>query len=137
MTISTYGPGAQARQQFESADFGNARVALQQVEFAAVEQDEVVAIAKVPPHSRLYALGEVHDAMGASTGLTYAYESLDGQITGTIKAVADASSAGNSLTVLEPVDTGDTGLYITAKQTGASTATGTVAVSPHYVHDGQ
>lgn len=136
MPIDVHGPQAKPRQQFESHDFGNARVMLGQMELDALAEDEVAAVAKVPPHARLYALGQVHDALGANTGITFGYETLDGASSGVLNAIADTSTAGVANTVFEPIDTGDSGIYITATQTGVGTATGTVAVQPHYVHDG-
>lgn len=128
MTITVEGPGVAARNQFESADYGNLRVVEASIELAALAQNGVAGILKVAPYHNIIGVAYKTDALGANTGLTFGYETVDGATSAALLAVANTSSAGDDMAHVFPVSTGASGAYITATQSGAGAATGTVQV---------
>jgi len=137
-TITVTGPMAEARVQNESADYGNLRSKIGKDELAALAQNGVVGLCKVPPYCDIVGCHYFWDALGANTSLAFGTETQDGAtaVAAAIKADAASTSAGAGYISFEAIDTGSTGMVITAKQGGVGTATGTVGVAPVYIHRG-
>lgn len=137
MAIDYYASGAKTRVPAPACDYGNLSVNWQGAyEAAALAQNKIVALCRVPVGSLLLGLIYQHDAMGATTGLKFGIADEDGGSTlssvDNFVTVADSSSAGNSVAWIVPLAVTED-IYITVKQTGAGTATGTITAIPIYV----
>jgi len=137
-TITVRGPGIDARVIQETGDFGNLRGLPETIELAALAQNGVAGIGFVPPYCTLIGCHWFHDALGANTTLSLGTESQDGTgaAAAAIKADAASTAAGAGYAAFEPIDSGANGLVITGTQGGTGTATGTVGVTPVYIHRG-
>lgn len=137
MAIDVTAETAKKRQLVPSGTWGNLTNVKGTIEMAAQAQNKQAAMVRVPANSRIKAVKYGADALGANTAIAIGYEAVDGSPASAayFGTIADASSAaaGNS-TAFDLDVTEDT--YITAKQTGSGTATGTVEVSVDYVYNG-
>lgn len=139
MTIDYIGPDASPQALCPAGDCGNLNVTYGGAyEAAALAQNKVVALGKVPMGSEIIGLSWAHDALGATNGLTFGWETEDG-VTASAAAFytdADVSTAAKGYAAVMPfVTTKD--IYLTVTKTGAGTATGTIVAKAHYIYRGQ
>jgi hypothetical protein len=139
MTIDVYGPLATVNVQAESNDFGNLRGVVGSATLAAVAQTKKVALCKVPPNCTLIGCHFYHAALGATTTLAIGTETM---ATGTavpaaIRADTATTATATGYVTFAPIDSGNEGMYITATQGGAGTATGVVTVIPVFIWVGK
>lgn len=137
MAIDVKAETAKKRQLKPAGTWGNLTNVKGTIEMAAQAQNKQAAMVMVPANSRIRGVKYNADALGANTVITIGYEAVDGSPAsaayfGTMSDTSSAS-AGNS-SAFDLLVTEDT--YITAKQTGSGTATGTVEVSVDYVYNG-
>ena len=138
MTIDVYGAQAATQVQLETGEYGNLRGKVGKIELAALAQNKTAAVCKVPPYSTLVGCLWAIDALGANTSIAIGTEKLE---TGTadtdaLKATAATTSGTSGMAVFEPIETGSEGVYVTATNTGSGAATGTVSLTPIYIHNG-
>jgi hypothetical protein len=106
-------------------------------EAAALAQNKVVAIERVPKGSEMRGLRYANDALGATTVLQFgwAYEDGTDSDVDAFATVADASAASASQVSIMPI-TLTKDAFIVVKQTGAGTATGTIFAACQYIYKG-
>lgn len=138
MTIDVFGPQALQREPLETAEFGNLRGKVGQVELAALAQNKTAAVCKVPPYCTLVGCLWAFDALGANTSIAIGTEKMTAgtAVTAALKATAATTSGSAGAAVFEPIATGSEGLYITVTNTGSGAATGTASLTPLYIHNG-
>lgn len=138
MAIDQFGPDAARRAVANAAEAGNLSIAHRgEHTVAALAQNDVAAISKIPKNSLVLGLHYSHAAMGATTGLKFGYASEDGEDEeeAAFVTVADSSAAGVGVAWVVPfVTTKD--LYVTATQTGAGTGAGKITAQALYVFQG-
>lgn len=106
-------------------------------EAAALAQNKVVAIERVPKGSEIRGLRYANDALGATTALQFgwAYEDGSDSDVDAFATVSDASSAGAAVVAVMPwIPEKD--VFIVVKQTGAGSATGTIFAACDYIYKG-
>lgn len=139
MTITVKGDYAKARTLMQAAQAGNVSFqAPASITLAALAQNEVAAVARIPAYSLVVGAILVYAALGANTVLEIGHESEDGETSDpdAIGDVADASSAGSGFFACTPFQvTKDS--YLTVKNTGAGAASGVVSAIPVYIYQGR
>jgi len=104
---------------------------------AAMAVNKVAAILLIPAYCRIKNVRYLHDALGASNGLDLGYcrqDTGDGD-PDYFKSIADASAAGGDVCNFVPFTTA-AATFLTAKKTGAGTATGDIRLVVDYVYVG-
>lgn len=137
MTIDVYGTEAKDRVLINAGTWGRSNSPSYSIELAALAQNEVAAICKVPRGAQVTDFRHVTDALGSNTALEFGYERVSAGTGDTdyFATVADASSASNGRTTAGKLVV-DEDMYITVKNTGSGDATGTVEVIPTYEYYG-
>lgn len=137
MAINVYGPRAKPREPVDAGDFGRGHPKVYSIELAALGQNEVAALGKIPAGSIVVDLRYNTDALGANTAIQFGYEAVDGSPASAnyFATASDTSSAANGRTSAFALNVTED-LYITAKNTGSGDATGTVEVIVTYVYIG-
>lgn len=137
-TLTVKSPQVNAREQLETADYGNVRAKIGEMELDALAQNEVAGIVKVPPYCKVLGVTWWTDALGANTSFEIGYEKLDASAADSdaVRATAATTSAGAGYAACAPIDSGPTGLVMTLKNTGSGAATGTAGLAAHYIHQG-
>lgn len=99
-------------------------------ELSALAQNDSIRVSKIAKGSKVFGVHYAIDAMGANTAFQFGYESEDGVEADAdyFGSVADASAAGAGFLACMPF-TAQRDTYVTAKQTGSGTATGTLALA--------
>lgn len=134
ITVKALGPHARADVPTHASDCGNLSIGHNgEYTVAALAQNEVVAISKIPKGSDVYGCHYSHAAMGSTTALqigwTYVDDS-DGDVDA-FATVADASTAGSGWASCAPFTT-QKEAYVIVKQTGAGTGAGKLTAQAIY-----
>lgn len=106
-------------------------------EAAALAQNKVVAVERVPKGAEIRGLRYAIDALGATTALQigWAYEDGSDSDVDAFATIADASTAAAAQVAVMPF-TLSKDAFIVVKQTGAGSATGTIFAAAQYIYKG-